>query len=194
MRPNPVSRVDVAVDRADRWVRRRNKSALTPPSHTDPGHRRTPPSVRLPRVTRDAGCPEGARAFRAPGWCSDAPDPVAPPHGSPPSRPRRSTRFRSLPLSFTSRLHPRRAHPSGQPGIPGFPKPRVPERRRTTPSTPRHRHPGNPGPPGRPNPLPHIEGYSRGCVQEALSGAGLTNLANFVVQSAVSTPDASVRG
>lgn len=53
--------------------------------------------------------------------------------------------------------------------------------------------PEAPDPQADPDPLPHTEGYSRGCVREGLSGAGLTNWPDFVVRSAACTPDAGVR-
>lgn len=132
-----------------------------------------PPYVRLPLGSR--GCRGDARALRSPAWCSIT-------SGSC-----------GATASFYRRPHPRRAtRPVGQASH-GFPKPRDPEHCRTTPSTRRHRDPGNPGPPGTPDPLPLFEGYSRGCVHEGLSGAGLTNWPDFVVRSAASTPDAGVR-
>lgn len=132
-----------------------------------------PPYVRLPLGSR--GCRGDARALRSPAWCSITSGSCGP--------PRRSTAAR------TPAVPHRPAHRASH----GFPKPRDPQRRRTTPSTPRHRDPENPGPPGTPDPLPLFEGYSRGCVHEGLSGAGLTNWPDFVVRSAASTPDAGVR-
>lgn len=91
--------------------------------------------MRLPLGSR--GCRGDARALRSPAWCSIT-------SGSC-----------GATASFHRRPHPRRAiRPVGQ-AFHAFPKPRDPQRRRTTPSTPRHRHPGNPRPPAVPNPLPN---------------------------------------